>query len=156
MNPIHIFAAEQINVDPKVTEASAWIMGLVLLAGVVMVIKEVIVLLLEHRREQDAADRNIRFDTVKSVLYRNYREVDIPDNSLEHYVCKLVFEELNKPQLDINILEAAGKPDDYDPRAIEQAVRRVNKKASKALDLKEDLLIRRKEKTFLNDIDKLI
>lgn len=152
-----MFAVEKLTpTDPQVTIIATWTMGLLLVCGIVLIAKNIIVEIMANRREQDAEDRNIWFDEIKSVLHRNYRQISIPDTSLEYYVCKLVFEEQDKPQLDINVLEAAGKPDDYDPRAIEQAVRRVNKKANQALGLKADLLLRRKEKTFLNEIDKLV
>lgn len=155
------FAAVQLDTEEvrSISEFGLWTMGLILVIGTVYILWESLFPIAQERWEERGkkaeADRNIEFDLKKSVLYRGHREVQIPENSLEYFVCKLVFEEIDKPQLDLNVLEAAGK-DILDQRAIEQAVRRVNKKAKANLQLKNDLLLRRKQKTLLNDIERLI
>lgn len=154
------FAATKLDVDPEVTNFFLWIYILIFIVAVVFTAKAAIPPLtayyLERRRIRAEANKYIWFDIKKSVLRRDTRELEIPENSLEYFVCKLVFEETDKPQTDYNIIEAAEKDPINDRRAVEQAVRRVNKKAKGALELKSDLLLRRKEKTFLNDIERLI
>lgn len=156
MNKLNFFAVTELDIDPKITEFFIWIYVLLFVVGIGMLIWNIITAKIKNRTIQNVADRAIQFDSVKSIIYRNHRQLNIPDQSLEYYVCKLVFEEQDEPQLDLNVLEAAGKYDNDDPRAVEQAVRRVNKKAKDSLELKNDLLLRRKEKTFLNDIERLV
>lgn len=157
------FAAVQLDEEKirSISEMGIWVMGIILVVGVLYIaITEIIVPAVksswQEREEKAEADKNIGFDLKKSLLYRGHREVQIPENSLEYFVCKLVFEESDEPQLDLNILEAAEKDPINDRRAVEQAVRRINKKAKNDLQLRNDLLLRRKEKTLLNDIERLI
>lgn len=154
------FAATQLNVDPDITKAGLFIYAVLFLVMIGITLRYLAPAVYssykKHRQSKAEANRNIWFDIKKSVLYRDNRELEIPENSLEYFVCKLVFEEPDEPQTDYNIIEAAEKDPINDRRAVEQAVRRVNKKAKGALELKSDLLLRRKEKTFLNDIERLI
>jgi len=154
------FAATKLDIDPEVTNFFLWIYALIFIVTIAYTAKAAIPPLtahyLERRRSRAEANKHIWFDIKKSVLRRDNRELEIPENSLEYFVCKLVFEESHEPQTDYNIIEAAEKDPINDRRAVEQAVRRVNKKAKDALELKSDLLLRRKEKTFLNDIERLI
>lgn len=154
------FAATQLNPDPDITRAGLFIYAVLILVMIGLVLRHFVPFLFslykERRQSRVEASRNIWFDIKKSVLRRDKRELEIPENSLEYFVCKLVFEDSDEPQTDYNIIEAAEKDPINDRRAVEQAVRRVNKKAKGALELKSDLLLRRKGKTFLNDIERLI
>lgn len=154
------FAVTQLNVDPDITKAGLFIYAVLFITAIGMILRHVIPAAFrsyrEHRQYRAEANRNIWFDIKRSVLHRNNCELELPENSLEYFVCKLVFEEPGEPQSDYNIIEAAEKDPINDRRSVEQAVRRVNKKAKGALELKGDLLLRRKEKTFLNDIERLI
>ena len=157
------FAAVQLDEEKirPISEMGIWIMGIILVVGVPYIaITEIIVPAVksswQKREEKVEADGNIEFDLKKSTLNRGHRSLQVPENSLEYFVCKLVFKDAEKPQLDINVLEAAKKDVFSDRRAVEQAVRRINKKAKADLELKNNLLLRRKEKTLLNDIEQLI
>lgn len=163
MFPYLTFAAVQLDEEKirPISEMGIWVMGIILVVGVLYIaITEIIVPAVksswQKREEKAEADGNIEFDLKKSTLNRGHRSLQVPENSLEYFVCKLVFKDAEKPQLDINVLEAAKKDVFSDRRAVEQAVRRINKKAKAVLELKNDLLLRRKEKTLLNDIEQLI
>lgn len=153
------FAFTKIETDPDLDKFFLFLMAIPVVAAIGLTLYHLIPYLIKNYKEKRntkiEANRNIWFDAEKSTLHRDNRELTLPENSLEYFVCKLVFDEPDKPQLDYNVLEAAEK-DVFDRRAVEQAVRRVNKKAQSTLQLKSDLLLRRKEKTSLNEIDHLI
>lgn len=151
------FAAVELDME-KVQPISGifiWIMGFLVVFTVFYILWQLIKAYWEYRAEKAEENKNIGFDSKESRLYRGHRSLPVPENSLEYFVCKLVFEELDEPQLDVNVLEAAGK-DPLEQRAVYQAVRRLNGKARTDLELKGDLLKRGKEKTTLNDIEQLI
>ena len=156
------FAFTKVETDPELNKLFLFLMAIPIVAAIGLVLYHVTPYLIKRYKEKRVTEietsRKLSFDPTKSTLNRGTHELAIPDNSLEYFVCKLVFDEREKPQLDLNVLEAAGRKDDDgdDPRAVEQAVRRVNKKAKDTLQLKGDLLLRRKEKTFLNEIDNLV
>lgn len=158
----HILAFTKIETDPQLNNLFLFLMAIPVIAAIGLTLYHLIPYLIKSYKEKRTTkietSRNLRFDAMKSTLNRGTHELAIPDNSLEHSVCKLVFEDPEIPQLDINVLEATGRyaEDGDDPRAVEQAVRRINKKAKEALLLKGDLLLRRKSKTFLNEIDNLV
>lgn len=151
------FAAVDLDMEKvrPISELFVWIMGFLVVFTIFYILWHFIRAYWGYRGEKADADRTISLNSKESVLYRGHRSLEVPENSLEYFVCKLVFEELDEPQLDVNVLEAAGK-DPLDQRAVYQAVRRLNGKAKLALQLKGDLLKRGKEKTALNDIERLI
>ena len=155
----HIFAFTKIETDPELNKLFLFLMAIPVIAAIGLVLYHFTPYFIksykEKRNTKIEASKNIWFDTEKSILHRDTRELALPENSLEYFVCKLIFDEPGEPQLDYDVLEAAGK-DVFDRRAVEQAVRRVNKKAKTTLQLKNDLLLRRREKTSLNEIDRLI
>ena len=155
------FAAVELDMDKvrPISELFVWIMGFLVVFTIGYILWHIFYPIAEERWEERGrkaeADRNIEFDLKDSSINRGHRSMKVPENSLEYFVCKLVFEEVDEPQLDLNVLEAAGK-DPLDQRAVYQAVRRLNSKARTDLELKGDLLKRGKEKTLLNDIERLI
>lgn len=156
----HIFAFTKIETDPELNKLFLFFMAIPVIAAIGLVLYHFIPYFVKSYREKRntkiETSRNLWFEATKSTLNRGTHELALPDNSLEYFVCKLVFEEREKLQPDLDVLEAAGKYDSGDPRAVEQAVRRVNKKAKDTLQLRGDLLLRRKSKTFLNEIDNLV
>ena len=90
-----------------------------------------------NQPEQQAysADKII-FDTKASVLIFGSKTCDIPDESLEHYVCKFAFKNRKVAAKEIDILDAAGIGQDSQ-RAAYDAHLRVNKKAKDQLHIKK-------------------
>lgn len=101
------------------------------------------------RAEKIKSDNNIWFDAQESVLYRGVKQLKIPENTIEFYVCKTIFAERGQYQSDLNVLENYGG-DTLKQRPVYFAVIRLNKKVKSELKLSEDLFIRGKEKTALN------
>jgi len=92
------------------------------------------------------------FDIKTSTLSLGKKDCLIPDESLEHYVCKLVFRNRRVAAKEIDILDAAGVGQDSQ-RPVYDAHLRVNAKVKKQLGL-DRLLIYRAAKVRLNKVYK--
>lgn len=144
----------QLKVDPDINNIFLFLMGAVLVMGVGVIVWQGIPEVIKYkeavRQAKIKADLDIWFDSHKSILHRGYKQVSIPESSLEYYVCKLVFKNPKVYQFDDDVLEAAGERDKKD-RAVYFAVDRINNKARRDLGADIKLLKRSKEKTRLND-----
>lgn len=157
MDSYQYFAAEKLNIEPDVTNFFLWIYAALFIALLVLIGKDMASSYIKMRRDKAESDKDLRFDSKESKLIRGSRELDIPENSLEYFVCKLVFESPTEYQSDTDVLEAAGRgSDSFEMRPVYQAVKRLNKKSMKSLELKSDLFKRGKEKTGLNEIERII
>lgn len=149
------FAVEDLKLlDPEIMSVFMWIMGILfaLLLGAIFIY---LYRLFQERRknklvEKQKAEKDLWFDVHKSILHRGSNQVKIPENTLEYFVCKLVFKNPTVYQSDWDVLQAAGEEDKKD-RAVYFAVDRINNKARRALKLEDKLLKRSKEHTRLND-----
>lgn len=90
----------------------------------------------------------VRFDHRSSVLSMGSKECQIPDESLEYYVCKLVFKNRQLAANEDDILENSVKSQDS-KRAVYDAMLRVNKKAKTYLGI-EKLLFFKSAKVRIN------
>lgn len=106
-----------------------------------------------YKRE---GEENVKvvFDPKISELKAGSLSVTIPIDTMEYYVCKTIFKKSGAYHSDLDIEETANQHGDgrdfIDRRTIYQAVNRVNKKAKKSLDIKEDLIERSNQKSILN------
>lgn len=85
----------------------------------------------EHNNTDTAQDK-VRFDVKASKLTFNGKTCDIPDETLEHYICKLVFKNRRVAAKEDDILEYTTKSQESQ-RAVYDAMLRINKKASNHL-----------------------
>lgn len=92
----------------------------------------------------------VLFDIKTSTLSYGKKDCLIPDESLEHYVCKLVFKNRRVAAKEVDILDAAGVGQDSQ-RPVYDAHLRVNAKIKKQLEL-DRLLIYRASKVRLNKV----
>ncbi len=83
----------------------------------------------------------VRFDSVASELKYRDKICEIPDGTLEHYVCKYVFKNRKVPAEEDDILEKTVKSQSSQ-RAVTDAVNRVNKKAERLFGLKKLLYLK--------------
>lgn len=74
----------------------------------------------------------VRFDAKASKLTFSGKTCDIPDETLEHYICKLVFKNRRVAAKEDDILEYTTKSQESQ-RAVYDAMLRINKKASNQL-----------------------
>lgn len=74
----------------------------------------------------------VRFDAKASKLTYNGKSCGIPDETLEYYICKLVFKNRKVAAKEDDILEYTTKSQDSQ-RAVYDAMLRINKKARKQL-----------------------
>lgn len=85
----------------------------------------------EPKNTETAQDK-VRFDAKASKLTYNGKSCDIPDETLEYYICKLVFKNRRSAAKEDDILEYTVKSQDSQ-RAVYDAMLRINKKASEQL-----------------------
>ncbi|HUD07298.1 MAG TPA: hypothetical protein VMR34_05415 [Candidatus Saccharimonadales bacterium] len=78
----------------------------------------------------------VRFDTKTSVLVFGDKTCDIPDETLEHYICKFAFKNRRVAAKEDDILEKTVKSQDSQ-RAVYDAMLRVNKKAREQLGIEK-------------------
>lgn len=158
MNFYYLFAAtefrlKELTID-DITMLTSFFMGAILIAGIGILLWRLIPEIISNhhtKRSEDAKEAvNVWFDETESVLHRGPQSLKIPENTIEFYVCQMIFEERDKYQKDLYILEEAGS-DISKGRAVYQAVTRLNKKAKIELGI-EELFIRGKEKTGLSKI----
>lgn len=148
------FAIEDLKpLDPDIQTAFQWIMGIIFALLVGAILFYLATLLLEYGRKRKQrlreAKDSIWFDHKESVLHCGLNKMRIEPTSLEHYVCKITFNSPSRYYEDIDIFYAKDHAKDLG-RGVEQAVRRLNKKA-KELGLKHDLFKRGKDSTSVND-----
>lgn len=74
----------------------------------------------------------VRFDAKASKLTYNGKSCNIPDETLEYYICKLVFKNRRVAAKEDDILEYTTKSQESQ-RAVYDAMLRINKKANKQL-----------------------
>jgi hypothetical protein len=138
----------QLDVDPDINSIFMWIMIPLLIAFVALIIVAFTNYFRKQRAKKRIANNEIWFDEKEALLNRGSRQLKIPENTIEFYICKQVFLQKSNYHLDLNILEESGG-DTFKQRPVYQAVMRLNKKAKSDLGL-DDLFIRGKEKTALN------
>lgn len=83
----------------------------------------------------------VRFDAKSSTLLFGDKICEIPDETLEHYICKFTFKNRKVAALEDDILEKSVKSQDS-KRAVYDAMLRVNKKANKYLGIEKLLVYR--------------
>jgi hypothetical protein len=93
----------------------------------------------------------VLFDTKISTLTLGKKECLIPDESLEHYVCKLVFKNRKIGAKETDVLDAAGFGQNS-IRPVYDAHLRVNTKAKEHLGI-EKLLVYKAAKIRLNKVN---
>lgn len=76
----------------------------------------------------------VLFDVQASALRLGSKTCDIPDETLEHYICKFAFKNRRVAAKEDDILEMTVKSQDSQ-RAVYDALLRVNKKARKQLGI---------------------
>jgi hypothetical protein len=89
------------------------------------------------RVQNNYSNDKVRFDTKLSTLVYGTRSCDIPDETLEHYVCKLAFKNRTVAAKELDILEAAGRDTLNSRRAVRDAVNRINTKAEAELGIQK-------------------
>lgn len=87
----------------------------------------------QSRQQARNTDRVI-FDAKTSVLTYGNKTCNIPDESLEYYVCKFAFKNRRAAAKELDILDAAGTSQDSQ-RPVYDAHLRVNKKAREQLGI---------------------
>lgn len=85
----------------------------------------------EPNKTETAQDK-VRFDAKASKLTYNGKSCGIPDETLEYYICKLVFKNRRAAAKEDDILEYSTKSQDSQ-RAVYDAMLRINKKANQLL-----------------------
>lgn len=138
----------KLDVDPDINNITKWIMVPLLIAFIVLTIAAITSYLHKERNKKRVANNEVWFDEKEANLNRGSKQIKIPENTIEYFVCKQVFNQKGNYHLDLNVLEEAGG-DTFKQRPVYQAVMRLNKKAKNELGL-EELFIRGKEKTALN------
>lgn len=105
-----------------------------------------------RREEKHRASNAIWFDSNDSELHCGHSKIRIEPRSFEYFVCELTFKSPSTYHDDLDIFDEADrvKGSKETRRGVEQAVRRLNKKA-KSLGLQNDLLKRGKDNTSVND-----
>lgn len=144
------FGSTISDASAEITPIFAGAYIVIIVVGAVFLVWQVYKARQAARNEELEARKHIKFEPKKSLLVRGSLRLTIPENSLEYFICKAVFDEPTSYQLDLNILEEAGL-DSLEQRPVYQAVRRINDKAKRNLELNDELLERGKEKTILNE-----
>lgn len=138
----------QLDVDPDINNIAKWIMIPLFIAFIALIVVAITNYLHKVRNMKRIANNEVWFDEKEAILNRGTKHIKIPENTIEYFVCKQVFNQKGSYHLDLNVLEEAGG-DTFKQRPVYQAVMRLNKKAKSELGL-EELFIRGKEKTALN------
>ena len=89
----------------------------------------------------DSAHRKVSFDTMSSILSDTISTCNIPQGTLEYWLCKLVFRNKKTPAKEQDIIEAFGGSYESQ-RAVYDAVGRINKRAEAALGIKKLLIFK--------------
>ncbi|MES2971724.1 MAG: hypothetical protein V4702_05375 [Patescibacteria group bacterium] len=155
-----IFGATELNIDPEtlkdINAVTLFVYAVLFLALIGLVVWKAAPFIHKERQKSRLAKREaanaIWFDHIESELHCGHDKIRIEPNSFEHFVCKIIFKTPGKYTKDLDIFDEAdeAKGVKETKRGVEQAVRRLNKKA-KVLGLKEDLFKRSKERTSVND-----
>lgn len=151
------FAVEDLKpIDPEITAAFAWVMAILAVAFIGMIIVYSARLFIGYRKRKNQKLREAKdaiwFDHVESELHCELNKMRIEPKSFEYFVCKLILKAPSQHTTDLDIFDEAERAKGIQEtnRGVEQAVRRLNKKA-KTLGLKDDLFKRSKERTSVND-----
>ncbi|HEX8182617.1 MAG TPA: hypothetical protein VF575_03365 [Candidatus Saccharimonadales bacterium] len=104
--------------------------------------------LTKHSEPSFKLRAKIKFNSNTSILTLDRRTCDIPDETLEHYICKLTFKNRNVAALEDDILEKSVKSQNSQ-RAVYDAMLRVNKKAKAELGI-DKLLVYKAAKLRIN------
>lgn len=86
------------------------------------------------QQETTNVGKKVLFDVQASALRLGSKTCDIPDETLEHYICKFAFKNRRVAAKENDILEMTVKSQDSQ-RAVYDALLRVNKKARKQLGI---------------------
>jgi hypothetical protein len=89
----------------------------------------------EPNKTETAQDK-VRFDAKASKITYNGKSCDIPDETLEYYMCKLVFKNRRSAAKEDDILENTAKSQDSQ-RAVYDAHLRVNKRVRQQLGIEK-------------------
>jgi len=92
-------------------------------------------------KSTETAQDKVRFDAKASKLTYNGKSCEIPDETLEYYMCKLVFKNRRSAANEDDILEHTTKSQDSQ-RAVYDAHLRVNKRVKKELGIEKLLSCR--------------
>lgn len=84
--------------------------------------------------KHNTASAKVSFDPKASILSFGEKSCEIPDETLEYYLCKLAFKNRRAAVKEIDILEHSTKSQDS-KRPVYDAMLRVNKKASEKLGI---------------------
>ncbi len=84
----------------------------------------------------EVSQDKVRFDAKASKLTFSGKSCDIPDETLEYYICKLVFKNRRTAAKEDDILEYTTKSQDSQ-RAVYDAMLRINKKAREQLGIEK-------------------
>jgi hypothetical protein len=98
--------------------------------------------------EPKKQSKKVLFDTKTSTLIFGNAKCDIPDETLEYYICRFTFKNRQVAAKEDDILEKSVKSQDSQ-RAVYDAMLRVNKKAKDTLGL-EKLLVYKAAKLRIN------
>lgn len=85
-------------------------------------------------KKSETANDKVRFDAKASKLTYNGKSCNIPDETLEYYMCKLVFKNRRSAAKEDDILEYTTKSQDSQ-RAVYDAHLRVNKRVKQQLGI---------------------
>lgn len=153
-------AIQPLDVDPETMNqingvALAAYIGIFVVAIAAVIWKVTPIIYRERQKNRLAkleAANAIWFDHAESELHCGLSKIRIEPKSFEHFVCKITFSKPDKYHTDLDIFDEAerAKGAKETNRGVEQAVRRLNKKA-KTLGLKDNLFKRSKERTSVND-----
>lgn len=151
-----LFAIEKLKpIDPDINKVFLLLMSVMFISGLGVVAWQIAPIIFAHyrvkRSEKIRADNDMWFNAIESTLHRGHRSISIEKNSIEYYVCKLIFASPYRSREDGDIFDARGQNKER-KRGVYQAVNRLNKKASESLGLENNLFNRNKEDTFVNDI----
>ncbi len=96
------------------------------------------VLNLKDMAQAKAGTHKITFDPKTSTLFHDGEECSVPDGTLQHYTCKLVFKNRNVPVAEQDIIDAAGFGDNSQ-RPIYDATIAVNRRIFESFGIKNYL-----------------
>jgi hypothetical protein len=87
-------------------------------------------------QEPEASIDKVKFDAKTSILTLGNKSCDIPDETLEYYICKFAFKNRKIAANEEDILEKSTKSQDSQ-RAVYDAMLRINRKAKATLGIEK-------------------
>jgi hypothetical protein len=151
MTTIKQLSATKLNVDPNTTNFFLGVMALILIFGFIYLTFLYYTQKKKDEEEELEARNHIKFNPTKSIITSGHLGLEIPNGTLEYFVCKAVFSNPNRYHSDLDVENNADNSSAFSQRAVYKSVIRINNKARNELQLKEDLLKRSRERTILND-----